>query len=827
MTSIFQDARYGFRILSRNPRVSLTAVFTLALGIGASTTIFSVVNGELFRPLPFKAEDRLVILAEQSVKNSSWQQDPVLSTALLWKKQTTSFEQMEFAVDRIETDNLLFANEAERVDVQLVSPALPDLLGLKPVLGRGFSTQGQQKDGHYEGVLIGHGLWRRHWGGDPNVIGKRLETSEGTFTIIGVMPPNAWVLPWVKDAGLWIALDPNSTTFRPDMRWFAVLARLSSGTSIQRAQAEMQVLGRQLAKAHPETNRDWTANAFPLREFWIGDDQSSLYLLMGAVGFVLLIACANVANLLLARARSRTTEMAVRASIGGTRGRIVRQLLTESVTLALIGGALGLALSFWGVKLWSALIPGWFTLLSEPIIVDRNVLAFTLGLAMLTGILFGIAPAVQISGLDLSRSLKEGGVQGGGDSRQIGGRLLVVGEVALTLVLLSGAGLTVNSFIRLKQVDLGFNPAHLLRVNIELAGTKYMEVLPNDLHRVTPAVDGFFQQTLERLRMLPGVTSVALDGMMRGCPFRIAGHADQGAEPPSALLEEVDDGYFRTLEIPLKQGRGLTRQDDELSPWVALINTTMAKHYFPRENPIGQQIYVSFTDSSGRSIAEGQPRQIVGVVADATFGAGWRAPALIYIPHRQHIRDYPGGASRTHLSKTLFLRTSGDPLALTRTVQRVIAEVDRTQVATDIQSMEQTTARMLRPWRFYVQIFGILSGIAIALAAVGIYGVMSYTVSRQAHEIGVRMALGANSRDVLGLILKNGLKMTLPGIAIGLAGAFGLTRLIGSMLYGVPPADPVTFTIVSIVLMSVALAACYFPARQATSIDPVKALRNE
>jgi putative ABC transport system permease protein len=567
MTSVLQDARYGLRMLRRNPGVSLTAVFTLALGIGASTTIFSVVNGELFRPLPFNAADRLLILAEQSVKNSSWRQDPVLSTALSWKREARSFEQMEFAVDYSETTNLILGNETERVDLQWVSPGLPDMLGIKPALGRGFSLQEQRKNGHYENVLIGHGLWKRQWGGDPNVLGKRLETTEGTFTIVGVMPPNAWVFPWAKDAGVWIALDPNSTTFRGDMRWLAVVARLKPGASIQRAQAEMQVFGRQLAKAHPETNRDWTANAFPLREFWIGGDSSSLYLLMGAVGFVLLIACANVANLLLARARARTTEMAVRASIGGTRARIVRQLLTESVTLALIGGGLGFALSFWGVRLWLTLIPGWFPLLSDPIVVGKNVLAFTLSLAMLTGILFGIAPAIQISGLDLNRSLKEGGGRTGGSSRQLGGSLLVVGELALTLVLLAGTGLMVNSFIRLLKVDLGFNPAHLLVAPMELAGTKYVEMLPADLHRVTPAADDFFQRMLERLQTVPGVIAVTLESAARGCPFHIAGRPDDGSEPPRAVLEEVDAGYFRTLQIPLMQGRSLTGKDDELSPW--------------------------------------------------------------------------------------------------------------------------------------------------------------------------------------------------------------------------------------------------------------------
>jgi len=563
-----------------------------------------------------------------------------------------------------------------------------------------------------------------------------------------------------------------------------------------------------------------------LQEAWFGDAKQPFYLLLGAVGFVLLIACANVANLLLARAGARTTEMAIRASIGGTRARIVRQLLTESIVLALIGGVLGLALSYSGVKLFVALLPDLGTLV-DAITIDGRVMLFALAVAMLTGILFGAAPAVRISAFDLNRCLKEGGDRAGGGTRNIGGSLLVVGEVALTLILLAGAGLMVNSFVRLQRVDLGFNPAHLLTADIDLDTAKYKQFVEGDIQRVTPATDDFFSQAVERLRSTPGVVAASLEGSPARSIVRIAGRSDT-AQQPTVIYAEVDDAYVRTMQVPLLEGRNLAPKDDELAPWVALINAEMAKRYFPGENPIGKQIYLTLPENGARKVEEPGPRTIVGIVADANeFGPSSRPQPRLYLPHRQHVRDYLGGNAFAHLAKRLIMRTAGDPLAMTKVVRRVVGEVDRTQVVNKIQSMDQIMAEQVSPWRFLMEVFGILSGIALTLAAVGIFGVMSYTVSRRTHEIGVRMALGAGSGDVLVLMMKHGLRLTVPGIVLGLAGSFALTRLIGSMLYGVPPNDPLTLSIVSLLLLSIALAACYFPARRAMSVDPVKALRNE
>ncbi|HLM97873.1 MAG TPA: ABC transporter permease [Bryobacteraceae bacterium] len=819
MTSVLQDVRFGLRMLRRSPSLAVTAALTLALGIGANSTIFSVVNAAMFRPLHFHNPDRLLILREQNMKRSHWR-NPALGTSLDWRKHAHSFEQIEFAVNYSETTNIVAGNEAQRIDAQFVSPGLLRMLGLKPVLGRDFNTQ----DPAQSNVLISHTLWQRLWGGDPKVLGKRLATSGGTYTIVGVMPPDTWVVPFARDP-VWIPLDPAGPDQRPDTRWWSCIGRLKPGATVAQARAEMRVFGQRLAEAHPETNQDWGAAAVAIRESWIGDDKYLLYMLMGAVGFVLLIACANVANLLLARSSARTTEMAIRASIGGSRIRIARQLLTESVLLSLIGGALGLGLSYGGVALMMSLIPDYVSI--GQVAIDGTVLGFTLGLSMLTGVLFGLAPAIRVSGLDLNRALKEGGDRSGG-SRQLGGNLLVVGEVALTMVLLAGAGLMINSFIRVSQVDAGFDRSHLLTANLELDGTTYRELLADDMQRVTPAVDAFFHEAVERLAKIPGVVSATLEGGARQCPIRIAGHSEESSEGASAVFMEVGTGYFSTMRIPVIAGRAPAAADDERAPWIAVINAAMAKRYFSHESPIGQQLFVSFTDTGGRRVAEGRAREIVGIVGDVReFGVGQPAPAMIYVPERQHIRDYPGGASRTHLSNTLMVRTSGEPLALSETVRKVLAGIDRTQVVSDVQSMEQAAAEGLAQWRIFTQIFGFLSAVAIVLAAGGIYGVVSYTVSRRTHEIGVRIALGAGSHSVLGLVLKQGVKLAVPGILIGLAGAYVLTRGIGDLLYGVSPTDWPTLSIVSLLLAFIALAACYLPARRAVRVDPVRALRNE
>ena len=511
LTAVLQDLTFGLRILRRSPGLAFTAILTLALGIGANTSIFSMVKAVLFEPLHFHQPGWLVVLNEQSRTNRMWERNPALGTALDWRAHAQSLAQIEFAVNGDETVNLILGHEARRIATQWVSPGLLRMLGLKPMVGRDFMSE----DAAAANVLISHALWQRLWGGDPNVLGRRLETSLGAYTVIGVMPPDTWVFPWVRDPGIWIPADPTRET-RLDTRWFGCIARLKPGTTEEQAQAEIAAFGDRLAQAHPETNRDWIATALPLRESWHRNERHLYYMLMGVVGFVLLIACANVANLLLSQSSSRTTEMAIRASIGGSRARLVRQLLTESVLLSSIGGGLGLVLSRWGVTLLVFLMQDW-TKLARPAI-DGAVLGFTLVLSTVTGILFGLAPAMRISGLDLNHALKESGDRTGG-SLQISGNLLVVGEVALTMVLLAGAGLMINSFIRLSRVDVGFDRSHLLIASVELEGDAYKGWTPDDLERVKPAADAFWLQAIDRLGSIPGSYRRLWKACDMGVPF--------------------------------------------------------------------------------------------------------------------------------------------------------------------------------------------------------------------------------------------------------------------------------------------------------------------
>jgi len=823
MKGIFQDLRYGARMLARTPSISAVAVLTLALGISVNTTIFSLMNAVLLRPLRFREPGRLVMLTEQNSKDDG-DRNPALATSLEWRKHAQSFAQIEFGVTYNESANLIGGSEAQRIDTQFVSPGLLGMMGMKPLIGRGFSAQ--DAEGLGSNAIISHSLWQQLWGGDPKVLGKRLETSLGTYTVIGVMPPDTRFVPWTPDPAMWIPLDPTGPDQRPDTRWWGCVARLKPGIAVGQAQAEMRVFGKRLAQAHPETNKDWEPRVVGIREYWYGDSKRLLVMLMGAVGFVLLIACANVANLLLARSGARTTEMAIRASMGCSRGRLVRQLLTESVFLALIGGTLGLGLSYVGVPLLMSLLPKW-VLSVRDVSIDKTVLGFTLVLSTLTGILFGLAPAARVSGIDLNRALKEGGDRSGG-SRQLGGNLLVVGELALTLVLLTGAGLMINSFIRVSRVSLGFNPSHLLMAYVELDGNTYRELMPDDMQRLKPAADAYWQQGMKDLEDIPGVVSASFEGGTRPCPIRISGRPEGGPEPTSAVFVEVGDKYFATMQIPILAGRSLGPMDGSHAPWVVVINASMRKRYFADVNPIGQQIYVSFTDTGGRKVAEDRPREIVGIVGDIKeFGPAQPAPTMIYVPVRQHIRDYPGGASSTHLIGTLLIRTSGDPLGLKETMRKAIARIDHTQVVASVVTMEQESEAGIAQWRILMQIFSFLAVIAIVLAAGGIYGVVSFMVSRRTHEIGVRIALGARYQNVIRMVLKQGLKMVVPGIMVGLAGAYVVTRAVRQLLYDVSPTDLPTFLIVSLLLALVSLAACYFPARRALSVDPIRALRNE
>lgn len=821
-----QDLRYGVRMLRNSPGFSIVAIATLALGIGANTTIFSVVNAVLFRALPIKDADRVVVIREVNLKNHNRRRDLRLSSALELQRRGKSFAQVETAVAYTEQDKLKAMDRTEAVRTQYVSRDLLSLLGVKPLLGRAF----QVEDDAYnvsKVILLSYGCWQRRFGGDPGVIGKTASTSDGVSTIVGVLPPGVWAFPWSRDADVWSAVNLTYNKVTPDTRYFTVFARLKPEVSLEQAQAEMDVLGSRLAHDEPQLNRDWTVAVTGVRQDYFRGWRQLFSLMLGAVGFVLLISCANVANLLLGRALVREKEITLRASLGASRFRLVRQLLTESVLLAVLGGILGIAVTLVGVRIFIVFAPDWFPRAQE-IGIDRTVLGFTLALSIGTGILFGLAPALHASRTNLTEVMKEAGSRSGGASRQIGRSVLVISELSLTMILLVGAGLMVKSSLRLMHVNPGFNTNRMLWAATHLSSPKHVEVLDNDMKRITPQVDAFYQQVSERLEKAPGVESVTMDGE-GGCTFKILAQPDPPAgEQRNVRFVAVGPSFVGALQVPLRKGRALTARDNENAPWVAMVNEAMVRRYFAGTEAIGKLLSVTFGDLSGRSVTEDRPREIVGIIGDIRHnGLDEDPPPAIYVSNRQHAWIFPGGMSQIYLSRNLFIRTASEPLRLTETVRKVVASVDKDETAENIMTVEQAYSNSVAPWLFFMRLFAVFSTLAISLAIVGIYGVMSYSVSRRTHEIGVRLALGASKRHLLTLVLGQGLTLTLIGIAVGTAGALGLTRLISNMLFGVTPTDPVTFTLVGLLLTGVSLAACYSPARRATRVDPIRALKYE
>jgi putative ABC transport system permease protein len=811
-----------------NPGVTAVAVLSLALGIAANTTIFSVINTILLRPFPVEDPDRLIVLYETNRKRGGWR-IPTAATHLEWKKHSQFVEDIALTDISGGPSTLSGLSQAQRVNLSYNSPNFFSVLGVRPFRGRTFLPE-DAPWGDGTTVVISYSLWQRSFEGDPDIVGREVAIEDHKKTIVGVMPPGFSAVPSRRKVDVWMAW----TARNPSIRWLQPIGRLRRDATIEQAQAEMDTFARRLEQEHPETNEGWGVGVETLHEYTVGGYRRVLYLLLGAVGFVLLIACINVANLTLARATARQKEMAVRASLGARRLRLLRQLLTESLLLALLGGVLGMLLAFWGIWIFVALAPTWFARTAE-ISIDATVLGFTLGIALFTGILFGLAPALKASKPDLNESLKETQRPSAGRSRHTGRNLLVVAEIGLALVLLVGAGLMINSFLRLQGVDPGFDPNNVLTAEFLLGGPKYFQQLEGNTKRVTPQGVIFFQQVLERLRALPGVVSASVSHMAPPgfTPFHTFRIAGPSAQPPGRPLgagySEVSPDFFHTLRIPLLKGRYLSERDVEGSPWVVVINETMARRIFPDEDPIGRLLHVKIRGgSSVLTVEEDRPREIVGVVGDVRqWGPRGDPPPIMYGSYRQHVTDYPGGGYTVHLRKDLLIRTVSDPMSLAGTVSKIVAQVDKDQAVFGIKSVEQDLSDSLATQRFWMRLFGIFAGLAVILAAVGIYGVMSYVVSRRTHEIGVRMAMGAKRGDVLKLVVGQGLKLTLIGVAIGIAGGLAMTRLVRSFLYEVKPTDPLTFAAVSLVLAAVALAACYIPARRATKVDPMVALRHE
>ncbi|MFN7943774.1 MAG: ABC transporter permease [Blastocatellia bacterium] len=801
MQTLWQDLRYGARMLFKQPGFTLVAVITLSLGIGANTAIFSVVNAVLLRPLPYPESGQLTWVWMDNRGEGIHEDIASWPNFEDWRAQNQTFQAMAGVLDR--RFNLTGAGEPEEVYGANVSPNFFELMRVSPARGRGFQAD-EEQEGRDQVVVIGYGLWQRRFGGEANIVGQTLSLNGQPHTIIGVMPPG---FQFPDKTEIWKPLAPDAQTRTSrGAFWLPVIGRLKPGVTRAQAQADMTAIAQRLEQQYPNTNTGFGVNVVLMHEQLVGKLRTALWVLLGAVGCVLLIACANVANLLLARAATRQKEVAIRAALGASRWRVVRQLLTESLVLATVGGVLGLWLARWGLDALVALAPSDLPRV-ESISVDRRVLFFTLGLSLLTGLVFGLAPALQASKLNLGEVLKEGGR--GGSSGQRTRSALVVAEIALALVLLVGAGLLLKSSWRLQQVNPGFNPERVLKVRLSLPSSKYPE---------GTNVAAFYQQLLERLNALPGVqaagatSSVLLYKIHNSAGILIEGRPAPNGPRPELPLDSVSPNYFQVMGMQIVQGRNFNEQDKRDGLPVAIVNETMARRFWPDEDPIGKRF------TFGNAGPQANWLTVVGVVRDSRR-QGLDAPIRMesFLPHAQ----------RPLRAMEVVLRTTDDPLVMARTVRTAVWSLDGNLPVSEIETVEQMLGARIAPRRFNLLLLGLFALVAVLLAAVGIYGVMAYAVTQRTREIGIRVALGAQTRDVLRLVVRQGMSLTGIGIGIGLVTAMWATRLMTGLLFGVRATDPVTFVAIALLLAFVALVACWIPARRATKVDPLVALRCE
>ena len=811
--TLTQDLRYGVRMLAKHKAFTTVAVITLALGIGANTAIFSVVNELLLRPLPYRDAERVVMLWEVTPEGRH-QNTTSRANFRVWRDQSTSYQYVAAFTDQ--RFNLTGDGEPEELSVQFATPELFKVLGIEPLLGRALLPDDAELTRPPVAVLS-YGLWQRRFGGQPSVIGQSITLNSIKFTVIGVMPPNFQFhikhrSGTGRPAELWTVLPMPVGPGANDIgRFLSVVARLKDGVTVDHAAAELRTIETRLSDEVPRYNKNYSVEVLPLREQFFGNVRRPLWLMLGAVGFVLLIACANVANLLLSLATSREKEIAVRAALGASRLRVIRQLLTESLLLALLGSALGLAFAWFGMKALILISPRDLVSL-QGVGLNVTVLLWTLGVSLLTGIIFGLAPAVHISRLNLNDSLKEGGKS---ESAQASGsrRLrsaLVVSEIALAVVLLASAGLLIRSFVRLQQVDRGFTTDNVLTMVVRLPEAKYRE---------DPQIVNFFTRALDQVRHLPSVRSAGMvnflplyGGLGSNTGFKIPGRPEPPpGQGPSCDVRAADAGYFPTMGIPLLRGRNFSDREQAESKHVILINEALARKYFADEDPIGRRLDVAMFDTP-------QPAEIIGIVGNVRYDSLIdESPPAVYFPHPDLAYSF----------MTLVIRTDGEPTAIAPAVQREIRMLDPNQPVSDVRTMDQVMSEWTSRSRFNTLLLGLFAALATLLSAVGIFGVMNYSVALRTRELGLRLAVGAQPRQVLLLVLKQGFVLTLVGVVFGLAAALALTRLLSGLLFGVGAVDVTTFTTISLFLVIVSLLACYLPARRAMRIDPLQALRYE
>ena len=811
MTVLSQDLPYAVRILLKSPGFAVIAILTLALGIGANTALFSIVNGVLLNPLPYPHSEQLVAISEKRPGDDK--SPPVYLNFLDWRRETRTFASM--AIYRNKDYNVSGTAEAQRLSGYMISTDFFSTLGVNPVLGRTFRTADDEV-GAGPVVILGGGFWTRAFGASADVTGKSLVLNGTSYTIVGVIPSSFSFYGQDRDVytpiGQW-----NDASFR-DRRISVsarVVGRLKPGVSLQQAKADMDVVSRDLAAAFPDSNKSVGVTLVPMKEDIVGNVQPLLLVLLAAVGFLLLIACANVANLLLARATRRSHEFAVRAALGASHPRIVRQLLTENLLLAALGGTLGLLIAFGATRAALQVLPGTLPRAGE-VSLDGRVLLFTMGLSLFAAIIFGLSPALKSSRVDLQEVLRESGRGSSGTRHRLQGAFVAV-EIAMALVLLIGAGLMLRSLAALWRVNPGYQPSGAITFSVSM---------PSSSATTTAETRARLRQFHDKIRSIPGVRAVSVTLGSRpmihdsAVPFWIEGRPKPASENemPGAMFYLVEADFQQAMGITLERGRFVTTQDNENTPLVIDIDDVFARTYFADEDPIGKRVHLMQFDVQA---------EVVGVVGHIKqWGPGGDAQAAIEAQFFYPFMQIPdklmalaaGGAA-------VVVRTEGDPASIMKLVRRNVQEIDSREVIYGVQTMDQVLAGALAPRRLSMILLGGFAGLALVLACVGIYGVVSYLVGQRTHEIGLRIALGAQRRDVMRLVIGEGAKMALAGVVAGLVAAFGLTRLMANQLFGVTAHDPLTYVAVAVLLMMVALIACYVPARRAVRLDPVAALR--
>jgi len=805
MSTLLHDIRYGLRMLLKHKGFSAVAIIALGLGIGANTAIFSLVNGVLLRPLPFPNAERIVYFEGKNPAAGITDSNISYLDFTDWSQQTDLFA----STAAYWTGNADLSGDGAEPEAEPragVTTGFFSVLGVQPVLGRAFVPEDDKPATFNEGrgtvAIISHGLWKRRFGSDPAIVGKVVRMKSRPLTVIGVMPPG---FEYPEQTQIWVNSAVNLSEEPRDNRAWSAIARLNPNVDLKQAQTRVSAINAQLDKQFHETNKGWDVSLWTLHERLVRDVKPSLLALLGAVALVLLIACANVANLLLARSAARQKEIAIRAAMGASRTRVLRQMLTESILLSAIGGIAGLVLSIWLTDVLMSMLPEGAPRL-EQIGIDYRVLTFALGVSALTGVLFGIVPALQASKLDVTSALKEGGRGAEGHRRTSARSLLLIGEVALSLMLLVGAGLLIKSFLRLQEVRPGFNAHNVLIANLALPYPKYQY----------EQFEEFFRQLKDRLEAVPGVQAA---GGSMNLPLNASGYAigrgfiQEGRpltvdENRDAMFSSITGDYFRALQIPLLSGRTFELRDNADAPKVVIINETIAKRHFG-----------SATEAIGKRLSiwrdEKFMREIVGVVGDTKTGSlTGEGGAQIYVPNAQARENFMG----------LVIRTASDPAAFATTLRHEVQALDKDQPIYNVRTMDDVVANSLGTRRVSMQLFAVFAIAALLLAAIGIYGVMAYTVTQRTQEIGIRMALGAQRSDVLGLVVRQGMTLAAIGVVAGLAGAFSLTRVMAGLLFNVRPDDPTTYLAISFLLIVVAFLACYLPARRAAKLDPAIAL---